>query len=51
VYTDEWAQKISSVYKNKEILKIEGVGHSGMLETSPWNSKTLPKLLNYFNSL
>jgi len=51
VYTDEWAQKISSVYKNKEILKIEGVGHSGMLETSPWNSKTLPKLLKYFKSL
>lgn len=51
VYTDEWAQKISSVYKNKEIFKIEGVGHSGMLEPEKWNTVTLPKLVNYFKSL
>lgn len=51
VYTDEWAKKISDVYVNKEIFKIEGVGHSGMLEPTPWSTITLPKLINYFNSL
>lgn len=51
VYTDQWARKISSVYKNKEVFKIEGVGHSGMLEAGPWTTITLPKLLNYFKSL
>jgi proline iminopeptidase len=51
VYTDEWAQRISAVYPNKEVFKIEGVGHSGMLEAGPWSTTTLPKLLNYLNSL
>jgi proline iminopeptidase len=51
VYTDAWAQKISAVYKTKEIFKVEGVGHSGMLEPSPWNNTTLPKLISYFKSL
>lgn len=51
VYTDKWAQKISSVYKNKEIFKVPGVGHSGMLEDGPWKNITLPKLITYFNSL
>lgn len=51
VYTDVWAQKISSVYPNKEVFKIDGVGHSGMFEALPWSTKTLPKLLTYFNSL
>lgn len=51
VYTDKWTQKISSVYKNKEIFKIEGVGHSGMFDTYTWNTITLPKLVFYFNSL
>ena len=51
VYTDAWAQKISSVYINKEIFKVAGVGHAGMLDSIPWNAITLPKLLTYFNSL
>lgn len=51
VYTDEWAKKITSVYINKEIYKVEGVGHSGMLEPGTWNSKTLPKILTYLKSL
>lgn len=51
VYTDEWANKISSPYKNKELFKIEGVGHSGMLEESAWTNITLPKILTYLNSL
>lgn len=51
VYTDEWARKISSVYKNKEIFKIAGVGHSGMFDPAPWSTITLPKLVSYFNSL
>ena len=51
VYTDEWAQKISSVYKNKEIFRIEGVGHSGMLNPTAWSKVTLPKIVSYLNSL
>jgi proline iminopeptidase len=51
VYTSEWAQKIAAVYKNKEIFKVDGVGHSGMLEPLPWNTITLPKLVTYFKSL
>ena len=51
VYTDDWAKKISSVYKNKEIFRIDGVGHSGMFEPNPWNSITLPKLIQYFKSI
>lgn len=51
VYTDAWAQKIAAVFRNKEVFKIAGVGHSGMLDTTPWNATTLPKILDYFNSL
>lgn len=51
IYTDAWAQKIAAVYKNKEVFRIDGVGHSGMLEPAFWNSVTRPKLLSYFKSL
>ncbi|RIW13339.1 alpha/beta hydrolase [Algoriphagus lacus] len=51
VYSDEWARKISYVYKNKELVKIEGVGHSGMLESDKWRSVTLPSVLNYLKTI
>jgi len=51
IYNDAWAQKIAAVYKNKEVFRIDGVGHSGMLEPAFWNSVTRPKLLSYFKSL
>ncbi len=51
VYTDAWAQKIASAYPNKDVFKVEGVGHSGMLETPTWATTTLPKIVNYLNSL
>lgn len=50
-YSDDWAKKISAVYVNKEVFKVPGVGHSGMLETYTWQNTMLPKMLNYFNSL
>ncbi|TAE86791.1 MAG: alpha/beta fold hydrolase, partial [Bacteroidetes bacterium] len=29
-YPDSWAEKTASVYVNKEVVKVNGVGHSGM---------------------
>lgn len=47
-YPDYWAEKISSVFKNKELCKVLGVGHSGMLtENEVWNDKMQPKTLSY----
>jgi proline iminopeptidase len=49
-YPDSWAQKISAVYPNKEILKIPGVGHSGMLDQiDTWTRITEPKVIEYLN--
>lgn len=51
-YADSWAAKISSVYVNKELIKIEGVGHSGMFDQiDTWSNITEPKVINYLNSL
>jgi proline iminopeptidase len=51
VYTDSWAIKIAAVYPLKEIFKVDGVGHSGMLDAGPWNTTTLPKLLRFLKSI
>lgn len=51
-YPDSWAEKISSVYVNKEVVKVNGVGHSGMFDQiDTWTSFTEPKVLEYLNSL
>ena len=50
-YPDSWAQKISSVFPNKEIVKVMGVGHSGMYDKKTWTTITKSKLLTYLNSL
>lgn len=51
-YPDSWAEKISSVYFNKEVLKVNGVGHSGMFDQiDTWTTFTEPKVLEYLNSL
>lgn len=43
----DWTEKnIYFVTRQKS-----NVGHSGMLDPGPWNSKTLPKILTYINSL
>lgn len=51
-YPDSWAEKITSVYVNKEVVKVNGVGHSGMFDQiDTWTTFTEPKVLEYLNSL
>lgn len=51
-YPDSWAQKIASPLPNKQIVKINGVGHSGMFDQlNTWNNITQPLLINYLNSI
>lgn len=51
-YPDTWANKISSVFTNKEVVKVNGVGHSGMFDQiDTWTSFTEPKVLEYLNNL
>lgn len=51
-YPDSWAQKISAVYPSAGLLKITGVGHSGIFnDKKTWTESTLPKLITYLNSL
>lgn len=51
-YTDSWAEKISSLYQNKEIFKAQGVGHSGMLDQLDfWTTTMELKIISYLQSL
>jgi proline iminopeptidase len=51
-YPDSWVQKITSVYINKEIVKVQGVGHSGMFDQiDTWTNVTEPKIIEYLNNL
>ena len=51
-YPDSWAEKISSVYFNKEVVKVNGVGHSGMFDQiDTWTNFTELKVIRYLNSL
>ena len=51
-YPDFWAGKISSVFKNRELYKVLGVGHSGMLtDSEAWNSRMKPKIISYLKAL
>ena len=51
-YPDSWAQKILLAYPNKDVFKVQGVGHSGMLDQiDTWTKVTEPKILEYLNSL
>ena len=51
-YPDSWAQKISSAYHSRTVVKISGTGHDGIImDTAPWKAQTLPAILDYFNSL
>lgn len=51
-YPDSWAQKISAVYPNKELVKVQGVGHSGMFDQlDTWTTLTEPIVIEYLNSL
>jgi len=51
-YSDNWAQKIFSAYPNKDVFKIQGVGHSGMFDQlDTWTNVTEPLVIEYLNSL
>lgn len=51
-YPDSWAQKIAAVFTNKELLKVDGVGHSGMFDQiNTWTNITEPKVIEYLNNL
>jgi len=51
-YPDSWAAKISTVYPNKEVFKVNGVGHSGMIDQiGTWTNTTEPKVLAYLQNL
>ncbi|MFN3445338.1 MAG: alpha/beta fold hydrolase [Bacteroidia bacterium] len=51
-YSDSWAEKISSVYLNKEVVKVNGVGHSGMFDQiDTWTNLTEPKVIEYIKGL
>lgn len=51
-YPDTWADKIHSVYTNKEVVKVNGVGHSGMFDQiDTWTNVTEPKIIEYLNNL
>ncbi len=51
-YPQNWANKISSVFTNKELIKVKGVGHSGMFDQiETWTNFTEPKIIEYLNSL
>lgn len=51
-YPDSWAEKISSVYINKEVVKVNGIGHSGMFDQiDTWTNYTEPKVIEYLNGL
>lgn len=51
-YSDSWANKIASVYVNKEVVKVNGVGHSGMFDQiDTWTNYTEPEVIEYLNGL
>lgn len=51
-YSDSWAEKISSVFINKELVKVNGVGHSGMFDQiDTWTNFTEPRVIEYINGL
>lgn len=51
-YPDSWAQKVAAVYSNKEVIKVNGVGHSGMFDQlATWTTFTEPKVLTYLSNL
>jgi proline iminopeptidase len=50
-YPLEWAQKITSVYSTVELVKVPGVGHSGIVtDKKAWTDVTLPKVVAYLQA-
>lgn len=51
-YPKAWAEKLSAVFAHKELVKVKGVGHSGMFtDKQAWDAITRPKIISYLNNL
>ncbi|MBL7924689.1 MAG: alpha/beta hydrolase [Bacteroidia bacterium] len=51
-YPDAWAQKISAAYPMVNLIKVNGVGHPGIVhDRNAWTTITLPAILQYLQSL
>lgn len=51
-YPTSWAQKISGAFNNVSLYRVPGCGHDGIIyNRQAWTSHTLPRMLDYFNSL
>lgn len=51
-YPDSWAERISTVYNEVTVEKIDDTGHSGIIsDRDAWELQTLPEILSYFNSI
>ncbi len=51
-YPDDWAQKISNAYNHVDLVKVDGVGHDGIIaDDKAWAEITLPGIRSYFHSL
>jgi proline iminopeptidase len=50
-YPPEWAQKITGAYNIVELVKVPGVGHSGIVtDKKAWKDVTLPKVAAYLKA-
>jgi proline iminopeptidase len=50
-YPKTWAEKITSAYKSFELVKVPGVGHSGIVtDKKAWQETTLPKIVEYLKA-
>lgn len=51
-YSTSWAEKISKTYKSVNLFKVTDTGHYGIIsDEKAWTTITLPKTLNYLQSL
>ena len=51
-YPDSWAQQISGVYNAVDLVKVQGVGHDGIIQDDhAWMTITMPEMISYFNSI
>ncbi len=51
-YPDTWANRIASSFLNKEVVKIEGIGHSGMFDQANyWKQVTQKSVIKYLKGL
>jgi proline iminopeptidase len=51
VYTDSWAQKVAGIFRSARLIKINGVGHGGIIsDNTAWNQQTAPQILNYIDA-